>query len=71
MKFSEFLAELCDALTIPTYGRVSGKSLLLLLAILLFALGLSFLLLYLFPEEKLEQFSQYGYAGTFLLTLFL
>lgn len=57
-------------LYLPTGGRLV-RALLLLLAILLFALGLSFLLLYLSPEEELEQFSQYGYAGIFRLLYFV
>ena len=57
-------------LYLPTGGRLV-RALILLLAILLLALGLSFLLLYLFPEEKLEQFSQYGYAGVSYLPYFV
>lgn len=68
MKFNEFLSELRQALTLPTKGSLV-KAILLLLAILLVALGLSYLLLHFFPAEKLERFSQYGYLGIFLLTL--
>lgn len=68
MKFSEFLTELRDALTVPTKGNLI-KAILLLLSILVVALGLSFLLHHFFSKEELERFAEYGYLGVFLVTL--
>jgi uncharacterized membrane protein YdjX (TVP38/TMEM64 family) len=68
VKFSEFLTELRDALTVPTKGNLI-KAILLLLSILVVALGLSFLLHHFFSKEELERFAEYGYLGVFLVTL--
>jgi uncharacterized membrane protein YdjX (TVP38/TMEM64 family) len=68
VKFSEFLTELRDALTVPTRGNLI-KAILLLLSILVVALGLSFLLHHFFSKEELERFAEYGYLGVFLVTL--
>jgi len=68
VKFSEFLTELREALTMPTKGSLA-KAILLLMSILVVALGLSFLLHHFFPEKELERFAEYGYLGVFLVTL--
>jgi len=68
VKFNQFLAELRDALTVPTKGSLI-KAILLLMAILVVALGLSFLLYHFFSKEELERFAEYGYLGVFLVTL--
>jgi len=68
MRFGQFLHELRDAITVPTKGSLI-KAILLLLAILVVALGLSFLLHHFFSEEELERFAEYGYLGVFLVTL--
>jgi uncharacterized membrane protein YdjX (TVP38/TMEM64 family) len=68
MKFSELLAELREAITLPTKGNLA-KALLILVAILVVAIGLSSLLHFFFPEEDLKQFADYGYSGVFLVTL--
>ena len=69
MKFSELLAELREAITLPTKGNLA-KAILILVAILVVALGLSSLLHFFFPEEDLKQFADYGYSGVFLVPLF-
>ncbi len=71
MKISQFFAELREAITIPTKGSLV-KAILLLVAILLCAIGLSLVLLHFLPDEEQikEQFSRYGYIGIFLVTLF-
>jgi len=64
----EFLTDLRDAITLPTKGNLT-KAILLLIAILIVALGLSILLRHFFTEEDLKQFAEYGYLGVFLVTL--
>lgn len=68
MKVNLFLAELREALTMPTKGSLA-KAILLLLAILVVAVGLSFVLHQFLPEEELERFAKWGYSGVFLVTL--
>ena len=68
MKFKRFLAELRDAITMPTKGSLS-KAIFLLISILIVAVGLSLLLRYFFTEDDLKQFAEYGYLGVFLVTL--
>jgi len=62
------MAEMREALTVATKGSLA-KAIALLVAILLVALGLSFLLHHFFPEEELERFAEWGYLGVFLVTL--
>lgn len=69
VKVSEILAEVREAVTMPTRGNLT-KAILLLVAILALALGLSFLLLHFFPEqEEIDRYAGYGYLGVFLVTL--
>jgi len=68
LKFNELIAELRDALTMPTKGSL-GKAIALLVAVLIVAVGLSYLLNHFFPKEELERFAEYGYLGVFLVTL--
>ena len=68
MKFSGFLTDLRDAITLPTKGNLT-KAIILLVSILVLALGLSLLLRHFFTEEDLKQFAEYGYLGVFLVTL--
>lgn len=68
MKLKEFMAEMREALTMTTRGSLA-KAIALLVAVLLVALGLSFLLYHFFPKEELERFAEWGYLGVFLVTL--
>jgi len=68
VKFSGLLTDLRNAITLPTKGSLT-KAILFLMAILIVALGLTFLLHHFFTEEDLKQFAQYGYLGVFLVTL--
>lgn len=68
MKITELLADLREAVTLPTKGSLA-KAILLLVGILLLAVGMSSLLHHFFPEEELERFADYGYSGVFLVTL--
>lgn len=68
MRFDGLLGELREAITIPTKGSLA-KAILLLVAILVVAVGLSSLLHFFFPEEELKRFAEYGYSGVFLVTL--
>jgi len=67
VKFREFMAELREALTVSTKGSLL-KAILLLVAILLVATGLSVVLYHYLPEEKLEQYAEHGYLAVFLVT---
>ena len=66
MKFREFMAELREALTVSTRGSLL-KAILLLVAILLVAVGLSLVLNRYLPEEKLEPYAKHGYLAVFLV----
>ena len=66
MKFREFMAELREALTVSTRGSLL-KAILLLVAILLVAVGLSLVLNHYLPEEKLEPYAKHGYLAVFLV----
>jgi membrane protein YqaA with SNARE-associated domain len=70
VKFKEILSELREAIAMPTKGNLT-KAILLLLAILVCAIGLSFVLLQILPDEEQvkQQFASYGYLGIFVVTL--
>jgi len=68
VKIGLFLGELREALTMPTKGSLL-KAVLLLAAIVVVAVGLSYVLHVVLPEEELKRFAQYGYSGVFLVTL--
>ena len=70
MKFREMLAELREAITLPTKGSLK-KAVILLAAIVVCALGLSILLLQFLPDEEqaIQKLLPYGYLAVFLITL--
>ncbi len=67
-EIKRFITDLRDALTIATQGNLL-KALILLAAILVFAVGFYFLLNYFFPKEVMMEYAEYGYAGVFLVSL--
>ena len=74
MKFREFLAELRDALTVPTKGSLV-RAILFLVALLVIVVGLSFLISYYFPSEEefktefIPRYGKYAYPAIFLICL--
>lgn len=68
-KTPEIVSELREVVSAPKTKLGIIRLVLFLVAVLLCALALSYVLLYFFPREKLEAFSQYGYLGVFLVTL--
>ena len=70
MKFREMLAELREAITLPTKGSLK-KAVILLAAIVVCAAGLSILLLQFLPDEEqaIQKLLPYGYLAVFLITL--
>ena len=66
MKFREFIDDLREALTVTTKGSLL-KAILLLVAILIVAVVLSWVLHHYFPEERLERYAEHGYLAVFLV----
>jgi len=74
VKFSEFLTELRDALTILTKGSLL-RAILLLIALLIVVIGLSALISHFFPSEEefksefIPKYGDYAYPAIFLICL--
>jgi len=68
-KTPDIVSELREVVATPTTKGGIVKLALFVVGVLLCAFALSFVLLYFFPREKLEAFSQYGYLGVFVVTL--
>jgi membrane protein YqaA with SNARE-associated domain len=74
VKFRELLAELRDALTVPTKGSLV-RAILFLVALLVIVVGLSFLISYYFPSEEefktefIPRYGKYAYPAIFLICL--
>jgi len=66
VKFREFMADLREALTVTTKGSLL-KAILLLVAILIVAAVLSWILHHYLPEERLERYAEHGYLAVFLV----